>query len=96
MCKPIKDWLGVLREYTKEVITFGGFILCIFVYRDFNEMNQKMLIHIGHTNEILRTLNEDMNVLKAWHAHEETRIKNLEFWKAESEARSAAREAALK
>ncbi len=96
MCKPVKDWLNVLREYTKEVITFGGFVLCIFVYLDFKEMNQQMLVHIGHTNEILRTLSLDMNVLKAWHANEETRIKNLEYWRAESEARSAERDKKLK
>ncbi len=96
MCKPIKDWLGVLREYTKEVFTFGGFVACVFVYLDFRDMNQQMLLHMGHTNEILRTLNADLNVLKAWHAHEEVRIKNLEFWKAEFEARSAERNAALK
>ena len=27
MCKPFRDYLTLTREYTREIITFGGFAL---------------------------------------------------------------------
>ena len=27
MCKPIQDYLSIVREYTREIITFGGFVI---------------------------------------------------------------------
>ncbi len=71
MCKPVKDWLGVLREYTKEVITFGGFILAIFVYLDFSELAHQMASHTAQTNEILRSMDSRITSLENWHALEE-------------------------
>ncbi len=71
MCKPVKDWLGVLREYTKEVITFGGFILAIFVYLDFRELAHQMAAQSAQTNEILRGMDIRIQALEHWHAFEE-------------------------
>lgn len=71
MCQPVKNWLSVLREYTRELITFGGFILCIFVYLDFRELSQSMAQQMAQTNEILRGMETRMQTLENWHAFEE-------------------------
>jgi len=34
MCKPFRDYLSLLRDYTREIITFGGICLMCFVYSD--------------------------------------------------------------
>ncbi len=70
MCKPVKDYLSVLREYTREVITFGGFILCIFVYHDFRELAEKMAESTAQNNEILRAMDSRLKELEHWHALE--------------------------
>ncbi len=38
MCKPLSDYLRLLREYTREAITYGGFALAVFVYMDFRTL----------------------------------------------------------
>lgn len=35
MCDKATGYLGVIREYTREIVMFGGFGLFIFVYADF-------------------------------------------------------------
>lgn len=35
MCKPFKEYLGLLREYSREVITFGGIAAAVWIYTDF-------------------------------------------------------------
>ena len=47
MCKPFRDYLTLTREYTREIITFGGFalvwlIIYQFVKRDTERVNRKM------------------------------------------------------
>ncbi len=70
MCKPVKDYLNVLREYTREVITFGGFILCIFVYLDFRDLANQMAAATAQNNEILRGMDARLKDLEHWHALE--------------------------
>ena len=31
MCKPLKEYLGVIRDYTREIVTFGGFVIAVFL-----------------------------------------------------------------
>ncbi len=38
MCKPLKEYLGVIRDYTREIVTFGGFVIAVFIYLDFREV----------------------------------------------------------
>ena len=54
MCKTAKDYLGVVREYTREVITFGGFGLAVLVYSDFKTMVTDLAASNARTAEILR------------------------------------------
>ena len=53
MCKPIKDYLSIVREYTREIMTFGGFVLVCFVYADFRTLAREQA---AETAEILRAM----------------------------------------
>ena len=35
MCKPFKEYLELLREYSREVVTFGGIAAAVWIYTDF-------------------------------------------------------------
>ncbi len=56
MCKPIRDYLSVLRDYTREIITFGGFCLMCFVYNDFRQLAQDQARTSAHTVDVLRSM----------------------------------------
>lgn len=56
MCKPFHDYLSLLREYTREFITFGGLILMCYVYSDFRSMTQDQAKTAAQTVEVLRSI----------------------------------------
>lgn len=56
MCKPIKDYLGVIKEYKAEIFTFLGFACAIFIYLDFREVAREQAATSAKTTEILRTM----------------------------------------
>lgn len=56
MCKPFRDYLSLLREYTREIITFGGICLMCFVYTDFRQIVQDQAATAAHTVEVLRAM----------------------------------------
>ena len=56
MCKPIRDYLSLLRDYTREIITFGGFCLMCFVYNDFRQLAQGQAATAAQTVEVLRAM----------------------------------------
>ena len=56
MCKPIRDYLSLLRDYTREIITFGGFGLMCFVYSDFRQLAQDQSATAAQTVEVLRAM----------------------------------------
>ena len=56
MCKPIQDYLSIVREYTREIITFGGFVLVCFVYADFRTLAREQAAAAAETAEILRAM----------------------------------------
>lgn len=56
MCKPFKEYLNLLREYTREIITFGGMCLVCFVYTDFKQIVQDQASTSAHTVDVLRSM----------------------------------------
>lgn len=56
MCKPFRDYLTLTREYTREIITFGGFVLMCFVYSDFRQLAHDQSSTAAQTVEILRAM----------------------------------------
>ena len=56
MCKPINDYLALMRDYTREIITFGGFCLMCFVYGDFKALAQEQSATSAQTVEVLRSM----------------------------------------
>lgn len=49
MCKPLKEYLGVIRDYTREIVTFGGFVIAVFIYLDFREVVKEQATNAAHT-----------------------------------------------
>ncbi len=64
MCKPIRDYLSVLRDYTREIITFGGFCLMCFVYNDFRQLAQDQARTSAHTVDVLRAMDARLAVIE--------------------------------
>lgn len=64
MCKPFHDYLGLLREYTREVITFGGLCLMCFVYNDFRTMAQAQSATAAQTVEVLRAMDLRLSIIE--------------------------------
>ncbi len=64
MCKPIRDYLSVLRDYTREIITFGGFCLMCFVYNDFRQLAQDQARTSAHTVDVLRTMDARLALIE--------------------------------
>ena len=56
MCKPFRDYLGIVREYTREIVTFGGFCLMCFVYNDFRQLARDQVSTAAQTVEVLRAM----------------------------------------
>ena len=51
MCKPLKEYLGVIRDYTREIVTFGGFVIAVFIYLDFREVVKEQATNAAHTDD---------------------------------------------
>ncbi len=56
MCKPFRDYLNLLRDYTREIVTFGGFCLMCFVYSDFRQLACAQSTTAAHTVDVLRSM----------------------------------------
>lgn len=56
MCKPFRDYLSLVRDYTREIITFGGFCLMCFVYSDFRQLAHDQSTTAAQTVEVLRAM----------------------------------------
>lgn len=70
MCQPVKNYLEVIREYTREFMTFGGFALAIFVYTDFKSFVGEMNQTNAETVRVLQEITTDIHDLKDYHARE--------------------------
>ena len=64
MCKPLKEYLGVLREYKDTVVMFLGIAACVFVYADFRTVVKEQAETAAKTAEILRTMDARLSNLE--------------------------------
>lgn len=64
MCKPFKDYLTLIREYTREIITFGGFALVCFVYSDFRQLARDQATTAAQTVELLRAMDIRLSIIE--------------------------------
>lgn len=67
MCKPLKEYLGVLREYKDTVVMFLGIAACVFVYADFRTVVKEQAETAAKTAEILRTMDARLFQLSIRH-----------------------------
>ncbi len=56
MCKPFRDYLSLLRDYTREIVTFGGLGLMCFVYCDFKQLACEQSTTAAQTVDVLRSM----------------------------------------
>lgn len=69
MCKPFRDYLGLARDYTREIITFGGAVLMCCVYSDFRQLAQNQAATSAQTVEVLRSMDNRLSFLEQnWNA----------------------------
>ena len=68
MCKPFRDYLSIVRDYTRELITFGGFSLMCYVYSDFRQLAQDQSATAAQTVEVLRAMDTRLSHLEFQHA----------------------------
>ena len=64
MCKPLKEYLGVLGEYKDTVVMFLGIAACVFVYADFRTVVKEQAETAAKTAEILRTMDARLSNLE--------------------------------
>lgn len=64
MCKPIRDYLNLTRDYTREIITFGGLCLMCVVYGDFKQLAQTQACTAAQTVEVLRSLDSRLSLIE--------------------------------
>lgn len=64
MCKPFSDYLSIVREYTREIVTFGGFCLMCFVYNDFRQLARDQVTTAAQTVEVLRAMDGRLSHLE--------------------------------
>lgn len=62
--------LALVREYTREVFTFGGVILAVFVYLDFRSTVQQMNETNANTVKVLNAIELRIHNLEDYHARE--------------------------
>lgn len=64
MCKPFRDYLNLMRDYTREIVTFGGFCLMCFVYNDFRQLAHDQSTTAAQTVEVLRAMDSRLSHLE--------------------------------
>lgn len=64
MCKPFRDYLSIVRDYTREIVTFGGFCLMCFVYNDFRQLARDQVATSAQTVEVLRAMDGRLSHLE--------------------------------
>ncbi len=70
MCKLANSYLGLVREYTREIITFGGFALFLFGYNQLLEVTQQQADNAARTTRLLDDIDARIKELERWHALE--------------------------
>lgn len=64
MCKPFRDYLSIMRDYTREIITFGGLCLMCCVYGDFRQLAQSQASTAASTVDVLRSLDSRLGIIE--------------------------------
>ena len=64
MCKPLKEYLAVVREYKDTIMMFIGIAACVFVYCDFRALAATQAETAAKTAEILRTMDGRLSALE--------------------------------
>lgn len=64
MCKPIKEWLQVIRDYKDTIVMFIGIAACGFIYTDFKSLVREQAETAAKTAEILRTMDARLSHLE--------------------------------
>lgn len=64
MCKPVKEWLQVIREYKDTIVMFIGIAACGFIYTDFKALVREQAETAAKTAEILRTMDARLSHLE--------------------------------
>lgn len=67
------SYLSTLREYTREVFTFGGFGLALLVYADFKDVVRTTTTTSAQTAQILNSMDARLTRLEDYHARAEAR-----------------------
>lgn len=68
MCDQAKSYLGVIREYSKEIVMLLGFGLAACIYSDFRALTYEVVQQQTQTAEILRSLDTRISNLERDHA----------------------------
>lgn len=64
MCKPFRDYLSLVRDYTREIITFGGICLMCLVYCDFRRLAYDQSTTAARTVDVLRAMDSRLSHLE--------------------------------
>ena len=64
MCKPFRDYVTLTREYTRVIITFGGFALVCFGYSDFRQLARDQATTAAQTVELLRAMDTRLSIIE--------------------------------
>lgn len=70
MCKSFREYMMVVREYTREIVTFGGLAMTCYLYTDLHDLMQAQTDTSRQIATELRELNvrvmelENLNKVK--------------------------------
>lgn len=58
MCRTFREYMMIIREYTREIVTFGGLAMTCYMYTDFHDLMQSQT----ETNKQIATELRELNV----------------------------------
>ncbi len=67
MCQPVKNYLGLVREYKSEIVTFAGLVLMVYVYQDYKELTHEMAKQYAENTAAMRGIVDHLDELKTYH-----------------------------
>lgn len=71
MCKPVRDYLELIREYKDLVIMFVGLGMCFYVYNEYSQLSRELTKINAETSSALREVSLHLQTLKDYHARAE-------------------------
>lgn len=64
MCDKAKGYLGVVREYSREITMLIGFAVAATVYSDNKEQARDFMQHMEHMTEAIQDVTLRLNTLE--------------------------------